>query len=150
MKMILALCLVLGFNFAQAANILQEGQYQGKGIVTLLTGQQIPFTISTTSAHTGDHSETITDTYAFPDGTSYVNVYDISVTNSIMTVTRNGIPAGTGYCVESSCHLTYFFADTGVSGEESLIVSGDRIERIGSRSVSGVLQYVKTSLVKVK
>lgn len=150
MKYLLVVALLLG-STAQAADILPAGRYTGTGKLALGNGKVVPFSIQSTVTDRSNGQQTMVDTYTFADGTQGSHQYDITVdAYGKLLVYRNMVLSGKGYCVETSCHMNYSFADTQVSGEETLVVSGRHIERVGSRTTLGQpTHYAKTSLDKI-
>lgn len=151
MKTFFAISAFLFAGSVWAASPMAVGTYQGTGQMLSANGVVTDFTL--TSVVTQDDligEVTLTDTYQVGTNPAQSYVYKVLHREGVLTVRRDGVVAGTGYCIATLCHLTYNFADTKVSGEETFFVNGNHVERLGSRQTDGgPIRYVRTSLDKV-
>lgn len=149
-KWILSLCL-LSAPVAFAAGIIEAGTYKGSGTLVLSPGDTVELQVESVIEPYNPSAgyQLITDTYS--NGLfSKSYRYEVNQTDGIVSVSRNGVSSGSGYCVENTCHIEYSFADSKVAGEETFFIEGNRIERIGSRATNGGdVHHAKTSLTKI-
>ncbi len=134
-----------------AEPVFPKGVYQGFGTITTQEGSQIRFFLKSDISPGENESNTalIKDRYLFPDGTVYVNKYEVQGKNGNIIIRRNGKFSGIGTCSQSNCRFGFSFNDTGVYGTESVTFSSLTIQRNGIRFVDEKRQVVKTFLVRV-